>query len=286
MFRKAQRKQLKAKVMMIGASGSGKTMSALLLAKSFGSKIAVIDTENGSSEIYSDIADFDVVHLNAPNYGPDDYIKPIDYAIAHDYDCIIIDSISHFWEWVLDYHSKLGGKSSFNDWAKANPIYKKLIDKILYSDINIIVTARSKTVYDVSEDGGKKKIQKMGSAPKFREGLDYEMTVVFSINQFHMAEADKDRTGLFDGQSFMIDESTGEKIRNFLNSGISYSEIKEKAKSEIEKASDYPSLVVIFNKYHELKKDEEVIDLMKEKRKSLEAKQTEEVENGNSENVP
>ena len=52
-LRKAQRKQAKIKLAMEGVSGSGKTMSALLLASGITdwSKIAVIDTENHSADL-------------------------------------------------------------------------------------------------------------------------------------------------------------------------------------------------------------------------------------------
>jgi hypothetical protein len=52
---KAQRKTAKIKMGLMGCSGSGKTYSALLLA--FGlcndwNKVAVIDTENHSADLY------------------------------------------------------------------------------------------------------------------------------------------------------------------------------------------------------------------------------------------
>ena len=54
-------------------------------------------------------------------------------------------------------------------------------------------------------DEQSKKVTKMGMAPEQRDGLDYEMTLVFNIiNQTHIAEATKDRTGLFDGKQFLI----------------------------------------------------------------------------------
>jgi shikimate kinase len=44
-FTKAERKKAKLKLNLNGASGSGKTYSALVLASSLGKKIAVIDTD-------------------------------------------------------------------------------------------------------------------------------------------------------------------------------------------------------------------------------------------------
>ena len=60
-LQKATRKQVKLRLGMSGASGFGKTYSALLLAHGMigdWSKIAVIDTENGSAELYADLGDY------------------------------------------------------------------------------------------------------------------------------------------------------------------------------------------------------------------------------------
>ena len=69
-------------------------------------------------------------------------------------------------------------------------------------------------------DEQSKKVTKLGMAPEQRDGLDYEMTLVFNIiNQTHLAEATKDRTGLFDGKQFLISKNTGLEILEWLNSG-------------------------------------------------------------------
>ena len=62
-IRKAQRKQAKIKLALMGVSGSGKTMSALLLASGMTdwSKIAVIDTENHSADLYSNLGEYNVL---------------------------------------------------------------------------------------------------------------------------------------------------------------------------------------------------------------------------------
>ena len=57
MFKKAERKRSYVKIALCGVSGSGKTYSALLMAQGLGEKIAMIDTENGSGELYSDLYD-------------------------------------------------------------------------------------------------------------------------------------------------------------------------------------------------------------------------------------
>ena len=55
-LRHSQRRAAKMRLALQGASGSGKTYSSLLLACGMASdwtKIAVIDTENGSADLYA-----------------------------------------------------------------------------------------------------------------------------------------------------------------------------------------------------------------------------------------
>ncbi len=70
-LRTANRQQAKIKMAIQSPSGAGKTKSALLIA--FGitqdwSKIAVIDTENNSADLYAHLGDFKVLPLVAPLY--------------------------------------------------------------------------------------------------------------------------------------------------------------------------------------------------------------------------
>ena len=95
MFKKAERKSAKLRAAFCGTSGSGKTYSALLLARGLGDKVAVIDTERGSSELYADLFGFDVAQL-APPFTPQRYIELIRMA-ATQYDVLVIDSLSHAW---------------------------------------------------------------------------------------------------------------------------------------------------------------------------------------------
>ena len=85
MFKRAQRKQAKLRLLLAGPAGSGKTMSALLLAKGLGGRIAVIDTERGSASLYSDVVDFDTLEFNPP-YSPERYIQALEGAAKAGYD--------------------------------------------------------------------------------------------------------------------------------------------------------------------------------------------------------
>ena len=78
-LQKAQRHQVKLRLGLSGASGFGKSYSALLLAYGITedwTKIAVIDTENNSASLYSHLGDFNVVSLSQP-FSPERYIEAI-----------------------------------------------------------------------------------------------------------------------------------------------------------------------------------------------------------------
>ena len=217
-FVQAEKSQLKARILISGAAGSGKTIAALELASALGSRVAVIDTENGSAALYSDKYKFEMLNLQPP-YPPEDFVQAIKVAENSGFDVIVVDGITPEWSGTggcLDLHTKLGGR--FQDWAKITPRHRKFIQKILECSTHIICTCRSKQGYAMDEQS--KKVTKLGMAPEQRDGLDYEMTLVFNIiNQTHLAEATKDRTGLFDGKQFLISKNTGLEILEWLNSG-------------------------------------------------------------------
>ncbi len=216
-FTKATRAKAKMRVLVEGASGSGKTTAALTLAKHFG-RVALIDTERGSASLYADMCDFDVLELGAP-YEPERFVEAIQAAENLGYDCIVLDSITHEWAGpggCLEIQSKLGGK--YQDWGKVTPRHDKFIHAILNSKCHVIATCRSKQAYSMDKDT--KKVEKLGMEPQQRDGLDFEMTVVFHMNQQHIATANKDRTKLFDGRDAAITDDTALKILGWLNSGI------------------------------------------------------------------
>ena len=229
-FHKAIRKQVKLRLALCGPSGSGKTYSALLIAQGLApdGRIALLDTERGSGELYSHLADYDAATL-APPFTPERYIKLIREAEQAGYAVLIIDSLSHAWTGeggVLDMHDKatLASRSgnSFMSWREVTPHHNALVDAIIGANLHVIATMRTKTAYDLVDDGknGKKPI-KVGLAPVQREGMEYEFTVVMDLSvDNHIATATKDRTSLYDSRHFAPSPDTGVALREWLDSGV------------------------------------------------------------------
>ena len=256
-LQKAERHQVKLRIGLSGPSGFGKTYSALLLAYGITNdwnKIALIDTENKSASLYSHLGSFNVLSLDEP-FTPERYIKAINVCEESDIEIIIIDSISHEWQGksgCLEIHEQLGGR--FQDWAKVTPRHQSFIDAIILSKCHIITTSRSKVDYSLDKDGnGKTKVMKLGTKSITREGFEYELTVNFEfLNDKHLVSASKDRTELFSGKpEFIINSSTGKKLIDWCNLGISIDKIKE----EINSCETADALKQAYGKYPTLNKE-------------------------------
>lgn len=119
-FQKAKREQVYLKVLLSGASGSGKSYSALRLAKGIaeagGGQIAYIGTEGSRDKYYANEFDYDLLQLEEP-YSPEKYIEAIDAAVDGGYTVLIIDSTTHEWTYINDVHDKMPG-NSFTNWGK------------------------------------------------------------------------------------------------------------------------------------------------------------------------
>lgn len=241
-FTEASRASVPFKMAIQGPSGSGKTFSALLIAqgiqeeakKLFGVdlRIAYIDTENGSASLYAGAKDpsgnplpkFYAVNLKPP-YTTDRYLQAMNAAVAAGFGILIVDSFSHQWfgeGGILQRKELLDarpGSNSWANWSKFTPEHELMKSWILNSPIHMIACMRSKQEYTQTEENGKKKIQKLGSAPIQRDGTEYEFTTVFDLAMNHDVEVSKDRTSVFDGLIFRPGRDTGRKIVQWLASG-------------------------------------------------------------------
>lgn len=220
---KAKRSVAKIRIALSGVSGSGKTMGALLLASGLGKKTLIIDTENGSGDLYADITDYDVLPLTAP-YTSEKYIEAIKMGEDNGYDTIILDSISHEWAGAggclerQNIESKRTG-NSYTAWGVVTPVHQNFIDAITNSKCHIIATMRAKPKCAIDNSSGKTVVRKLGLESIQREGTDHEFTIAFDIALDHNAFASKDRTRLFDGQTVKLSKEIGEKITQWLNGG-------------------------------------------------------------------
>lgn len=235
-LQKATRKKVKLRLNLSAPSGAGKTYSALKLAKGLvgdWSKIAVIDTENGSASLYEHLGEFNTIDLQPP-FSPERYIQAIDMCLTAGMECIIIDSSSHEWSGpggCLEINENLANAkyrgNTWSAWNETTPRHDAFVSKVLHAPVHIITCTRSKMETVMTDD---KKVKKVGMKDIQREGWEYELTVSLNIDRdTHKAIASKDRTELFDNKEpFLITEKTGELVRDWCEKGVDAdSELKD-----------------------------------------------------------
>ncbi len=260
----------KLRIGLSAASGFGKTYGSLLIAYGIckdWTKICVIDSENGSANLYSDLGAYRVLELSAP-YTPERYIEAIK-QIENQFEVIIIDSASHEWEGeggCLEIQQNLGGK--YTDWKPVKARHAKFIRAILSSKAHIICTTRRKQEFSQDKIDGKTVITKLGSKAVEQGDFEYELDVSFEVtNKLHYAIASKDRTKLFDGKpEFIISEETGEMLVEWANKGESDIDI---ALGMVRDAENVEMLGDIFRAFPDLKTNEDLIEACKARKEVL-----------------
>lgn len=229
-LRISSKKQAKIKLALQGCAGSGKTYSALLLAYGLcgdWSKVAIIDSEHGSADLYASLGSYNVLALEE-DFRPETYMEALKVCEEAGMEVIIIDS--------------------FTNWQKITPRMNAFMQRILQSNSHIICTMRCKQDYVLSEKNGKMVPEKVGLKAVMRDGIDYEFTIVFDINMKHQAIASKDRTNLFTGKpDFTISEETGKAILDWCNDGVSVESIRQK----IHSSQTLEELVAVYHQYPE-----------------------------------
>lgn len=181
-FAPAVRDRVSLLIALAGASGSGKTLSALRIARGLAggddSKIAVIDTEAGRARHYAvasgekPSADrFGFAHGDLrPPFTPEAYSDAIKAADEGGYEVIVIDSCSHEWEgegglhdihdgmvdaavakvragadekgWRFD-EARERDKASVGAWREPKTRHKRFVSRLLQCRAHLILCMRA-----------------------------------------------------------------------------------------------------------------------------------------------
>lgn len=247
-FQKAKKEQIWAKILLNAPSGGGKTYSALRLAtgiaKKCGSRVAAIDTENGRIRYYAEEFDFDDMQLSEP-YSPEKYMTAIDEAVKAGYKVLVIDSLTHEWNFCLDLVNNMPGTNSYTKWKTVTPRHDAFKEKILQSPIYIIATVRGKDEYVLEDSNGKKVPKKVGLGYSQRDGLEFDYTVTLNLDQnTHRFSATKDNTHLFEDRYDVLTEEDGEAIYNWANSGDAPAKMQKAEPAPAPVPEDLPSKIL------------------------------------------
>lgn len=180
----ARRERMPLMLAIVGASGAGKTLSAILLAEGIKrvqpGPIVVIDTEALRALKHSDGNPDRFIHVpfGAP-FGPLDYIEAFKHAVKHQPSTVIVDSMSHEHEGpggVLEQHGVVvaakGDKHNMTAWIKPKADHTAMKHFVLQQRCNWIFCFRAKEKTKPKADG---KPEDLGWQPLGAEDLIYEM---------------------------------------------------------------------------------------------------------------
>lgn len=221
-FAKAVKYDAKARIALVGPSGSGKSMTSLEIATYLAGpdgKIAALDTEHGSLSKYADKYSFSV--FEPTYYTIPVFLDALKSAIDGGFSVFCVDSLSHFWmgaggalEFVDAATKRSTRGDSFGAWKDYRAEERKMLDAILAAPIHIIVTMRTKSAYEMQKnDKGKMVRVKVGLAPIQTDGLEYEFDLVGYMDDENSLIVDKTRCP--DYGSAVINRPKGEDFDKF-----------------------------------------------------------------------
>lgn len=210
-FAPAVRENVGVLIALAGASGSGKTFSALRLAKGLagGKPIAFIDTEARRGLHYAD--QFDFLHADLrPPFHPDRFVQAIHAAEQAGAAVVIVDSMSHEHDGeggIIDMAALLeagqpkpgiehprdpfqgdGWKDWLvkpvkppGNWKEPKASHKRMMNALLQCRASLIFCLRADEKIEIIKEGGRTQVRPLGWMPICEKRFMYEMTASFTL---------------------------------------------------------------------------------------------------------
>jgi hypothetical protein len=209
---------LKARIALQGAAGSGKSYTALLLAyglcESY-KNVAVIETCHRAIAHYQFFGEFQTINIQAP-YHTEKFLDALEQCAASGAKVIILDTLSAEWN---------GAGGTLEQLANGEDVmhyHEALLDAIQECPAHIIATLQTTEVYDIVTTKGRREVEKIGLAPLQEDGIHYHFDTVLALDSQHRAKCLKDRTSFFEEHSGkLITEDLAALYPKWLNKGVS-----------------------------------------------------------------
>lgn len=222
-FQRAKAEQAAVKMAIYGPPGSGKTFTSLLLAEGLAAvskkRIAYVDTEHGTDFYCKAVPgrtahpaafDFDALYTRSLT----DTIGAVKGLKTDEYGVVIIDSITHLWEAAMAAYAgpktKTGG-IPMHAWGRIKKPYKDLMSYLLSSPMHVIFCGRQGVEYQTDEETDE--LKAVGVKMKAEGETPYEPHILIRMEAhrpqktnevgINVAYAEKDRTGVLAGRSFV-----------------------------------------------------------------------------------
>ena len=222
-FRKAKAEQAALKMGVYGPAGSGKTFTSLLLAEGLGrvtkKRVAYIDTEHGTDfyckavparAVHPEAFDFDALYTRSLT----EIAAAVQSIDTNEHGVVVIDSVTHLWEAAMAAYA--GKKTSVDSipmhaWGKIKKPYQVLMAFLLSSPLHVILCGRQGTEYATDEET--EELKAVGVKMKAEGETPYEPHILIRMEAIKpkkanevaqiVAYAEKDRTGVLAGRSFI-----------------------------------------------------------------------------------
>lgn len=228
---KAKRKAVPLLISLAGVSGSGKSYSALLMAAGLAGdgKVGFLDTENGRGGLYADDSSiltalpngYELAEMKEP-FSPSRYSEAVDAFEQHGCKVLIIDSMTHEFEGYggctdIAENNKLRGMAN---WAKAKLEHKRMMNRLLASNMHLILCLRAREKVKILADG---KFQQLGLQPICEKNMPFEMTLSLMLDEeTHrptVTKCPKPLLPLFHREMPLVTVEMGRKLREWSESG-------------------------------------------------------------------
>lgn len=245
----ARRKAVPMLISLSGTSGSGKTLSGILMAAGIAGasgKVGMIDAENGRGTLYEDDPLVKAALPNGylyvpitPPYSPGRYVEALKAMEAAGATVCIIDSASHEWEGedgCCDIAEKKKLKGMPN-WALAKREHKKFLAYCLSSPMHIIFCLRARDKVKIMPDNS---VVPIGIQPVAEKNFVFEMLLSLSFDEkthhYSGVKVPKMLADLLPGGQ-LITKAHGEAIRRWADGGAaleSHELLQKRARSAAE----------------------------------------------------
>lgn len=187
MFQKATPVSKKLKILLYGASGTGKTLAALSFPRP-----AVVDAENGT-DLYAGrkgIPEFSVLRIKTF----EELQKAISYIQADkgkSFDTLVIDSVSVFYDVQKEAAAKTSkdNELGYREWAKINNRMVYLYNTLTNLPVHIVCIAREAVEYETKAG----QLTKTGTKPDADKRLVYMFDFIIRMNDDHSGTVVKSR---------------------------------------------------------------------------------------------
>ena len=222
-FRKAKAEQAALKMGVYGPPGSGKTMTTLLMAEGLAKvskkRVAYVDTEHGTDfycqsvaerKIHPEGFDFDAIYTRSIT----EVFSSIKALDPSQYGVVVLDSITHLWEAAraaYDGRQTKAGTIPMHAWGKIKKPYKDLMSYLLSSPMHVFIVGRQGVEYETDEETDE--LKAVGVKMKAEGETPYEPHILIRMESIKpkktneiatiIAYAEKDRTGILSGRSFL-----------------------------------------------------------------------------------